>query len=262
MVSNNYLHNAHLPGDAFSLEAGSPGILLIHGFTATTAEVKPLAEFLHTQGYTISAPLLPGHNTQPQDLNRVKWQDWAENVELAYQKLASDHSTVIVGGESTGALLSLYLANLHPEIRAILLYAPALQLTLSTIRKIQLFLFAPFISATPKPNLDDNPYWQGYRVNPLKGTLQLLQLQDYLMPKLKQIKQPLLIVQGRQDPTVHPDTPGIIFEQVASKIKELHWMENSAHCVIIDQEMEQVNQITKNFILKILSNQQEEDLIK
>lgn len=248
------LHNSHLPGSAFNLTAGPTGILLIHGFTATTAEVRPLAEFLHKHGYTISAPLLPGHFSQPQDLNQVKWQDWATEVEQAYQALSQNCKQIIVGGESTGALLSLLLAIKHLEIKVILLYAPALRLNLSLFNKIKLQLFAPFIPYIPKPNLDDNPYWQGYPVNPLKGTLQLLRLQSYLRPRLNQVTQPMLLVQGRRDATVHPGVPDFLDQHVASKIKEIHWMDRSAHCVIIDQEMDQVNQITLNFLTKILNS--------
>jgi carboxylesterase len=251
LLAKSNIHNPHLPGDAFFWEAGETGLLLIHGFTATTAEVRPLAERLHKQGFTISAPLLPGHYTQPENLNQVKWHDWADEVERAYLELAKEHQPVMVGGESTGALLSLYLGIKYPEIHALLLYAPALRLTLTPFNKLKLFLFAPLISSIPKANLDDNPYWQGYPVNPLKGTLQLLRLQAYLTPRLKQVHQPLLIVQGRKDPTVHPETPDFIYQRVESKFKEKHWMEASAHCVIIDQEMEQVMQITLDFIQKI-----------
>ena len=60
--------NPHLEGDSFFWEGGEVGILLIHGFTATTAEVRPLAEFLHKNGYTVAGPLLPGHYTKPDDL--------------------------------------------------------------------------------------------------------------------------------------------------------------------------------------------------
>lgn len=236
------------------MEGGSTGILLIHGFTATTAEVRPLAEFLHKNGYTISAPLLPGHFTQPQELNQVKWQDWAAEVEKSFQNMAEKCNPVIVGGESTGALLSLLLAIKYPSIKAVLLYAPALRLNLSAINRIKLHLFAPFVPYIPKPNLDDNPYWQGYPVNPLKGTLQLLKLQSHLLPRLEQVHQPLLIVQGRRDATVHPSTPALIDSRVASDFREIHWMENSAHCVIIDQEMELVNQITENFLKNILNS--------
>ena len=104
---NPHLHNPHLPGDEFFWPGGSTGILLCHGFTATTAEVRPLGKVLAAAGYTIAGPLLPGHNTSPADLNRTRWQDWVRVYDEMLEKLYDHCETVIVGGESTGALLGL-----------------------------------------------------------------------------------------------------------------------------------------------------------
>jgi len=41
------IHNPHLEGGPFVWEGNRLGILLIHGFTATTTEVRLLAEKLH-----------------------------------------------------------------------------------------------------------------------------------------------------------------------------------------------------------------------
>ena len=66
MNSNPNLHNNHLEGDSFLWQGNATGILLSHGYTATTAEVRPLAEELHKQGYTTigcnrcTTPVLPG----------------------------------------------------------------------------------------------------------------------------------------------------------------------------------------------------------
>ena len=248
------IYNSHLDGNPFYWEAGPIGVLLIHGFTATVAEVRPLAEKLHATGYTVSAPLLPGHYTHPDDLNKVHWQDWVQTVEEGLLLLTSKCDRVIVGGESTGGLLSLYLGIHHPEISALLLYAPALQLNIGLFKRIQLHLIAPFVASLPKPDLGDDPFWQGYFVNPLKGIIQLLRLQQVVKPDLGKIKQPVLIVQGKLDMTVFSGVPEIIYDRIQSNTKEIYWMQESAHCVIIDQEKEQVNQITLDFLAKILKN--------
>jgi carboxylesterase len=237
-----------LHGEAFTWPGGSTGVLLVHGFTATVAEVRALASRLHGLGYTVSAPLLPGHYTHPADLNKVRWQDWVETVEQAYAGLTSRCQTVIVGGESTGGLLSLYLAQRHPEIAALLLYAVALRLAMRPIDAVRLRLAAPFIPWLPKPNMDDHTPWQGYPVNPLKGVLQLLALQKVVRPNLKQVTQPALIVQGRLDRTVQASVPEMIASGIRSKIIETHWLENSAHCVLLDYEAAAVEQMTIDFL--------------
>jgi carboxylesterase len=146
MTQSSVLRNPHLEGSTFLWGAGSIGVLLCHGFTATTAEVRPLAQALHAHGYTVAGPLLPGHGTTAPDCNRYTWQDWYASIEQMYLQLAGSCQKVVVGGESTGALLTLNLAVNYPEIAGILCYAPALRLNNGPIINILLPLFSPFIT--------------------------------------------------------------------------------------------------------------------
>ncbi len=246
------IQNPHLNGDPFLWEAGPTGVLLIHGFTATTAEVRPLAEKLHAAGYTVAGPVLPGHNTDdPANINRYTWRDWVSEVERAYRDLAARCARVFAGGESTGGVLSLWLGAHHPEISGLLLYAPALKLQISPLDQIKLHLLAPFVPYVPKQNDDDDLPWKGYTVNPIKGVQQLLKLQKAVWPLLPQIRQPVLIVQGRADATVDPAVPQEIYDRVRAPLKEIHWMEHSGHCVTIDRDAGRVAEITLAFLEKI-----------
>lgn len=245
------MRNPHLEGSSFTWEAGPTGVLLCHGFTATTAEVRILAQALFAKGYSTTAPLLPGHGTTPQDCNRYTWEDWYAALEKAYYKLAARSQTVVVGGESTGALLALSLAQKHKEVAAILCYAPALRLKLRRGEIFLLSLLAPFITSIPKPRpTDDNP-WQGYTVQPLKGARQLIRLQKSIRSILPSIHQPILIMQGRLDPTVHPQAPQEIYDRVSSSVKELHWLQHSTHCVILDKERDLATGISIDFLQRV-----------
>ncbi len=245
--------NPHLPGEAFFWEGGPVGVLLLHGLTATTAEVRPLAHILQGKGYTVAGPLLPGHGTKPEDLNRVTWSDWIWEAEQAYQYLATVCDRVFVGGESTGAVIALYLASQHPEIAGVLNYAPAIQLALDTPDMVRLYAAAPFMEFVPKSNSGGHPRWQGYPVNPLKGVIELVRLGREVRRRLPLIEQPILVVQGRHDTTIDPQSGEIILEGAASEVKELHWMENSTHVVIIDEELEKIGEITLRFMQNALA---------
>ncbi len=252
MSQSGNLRNPHLEGSSFYWGAGPTGVLLSHGFTATTAEVRLLAEALFARGYTVAAPLLPGHGTTPQDCNRHTWEEWYASCEKAYFELIAQCKNVIVGGESTGALLALYLASHHPEAKAVLCYAPALRIKMRREKIAVLSLLAPFITSIPKaPSTDNNP-WQGYKVYPVKGGAQLLRLQRAVFPILADVSQPIFIVQGKLDPTVHPDSPTVIYNRVSSTIKEQHWLENSTHCVILDKEHELAFSLTLDFLKRVL----------
>ena len=245
------IYNPQLDGDPFLWESGPTGVLLIHGYTATTAEVRPLARILHQQGYTVAGPLLPGHNTRPEDVNRYRWQDWVRAVEESYRQLATRCVRVVVGGESTGALLALYLASEHPEIAATLAYAPALKLKTGPLQTLLIRVLAPFIPHIRKKEMGDDPLWQGYAVYPLKGARELLRFQRQIRGRLGRINQPILIVQGRLDATVAPSAADIVHREVRSAVKELHWLPSSQHCVIIDRERELVNQLTLDFLRRV-----------
>jgi carboxylesterase len=252
MSSTSVMRNPHLEGSSFDWESGPVGLLLCHGFTATTAEVRLLAQALYAEGYSVSAPLLPGHGTTPEDCNRFSWQDWSDSLERAYSELTSRCKSVIAGGESLGALLVLHLAAAHPELKAVLCYAPALRLKLSRTKIVLLSLLAPFVTSIPKPASDDDNPWQGYGVEPLKGVQQLLQLQERVLSELTAIHQPILIMQGRLDPTVHPNSPQIIYDRVSSPVKQIHWLEKSTHCVILDKEHLLAADLTLEFLSRVL----------
>ena len=143
--------------------------------------------------------------------------------------------------------------HLLVEAAAVLTYAPALRLQITPWDRLRIRLLAPFIPYVPKPGSDQDTRWQGYPVNPLKGVLQLLRLQGEVRQALTAIRQPVLVVQGRLDRSVHPGVPEEILSSVNSQVCELHWMAHSRHVVLLDDELDQVTQITLSFLHRLLS---------
>lgn len=251
---NTYLHNPELQGDTFSFKGTrEDAVLLFHGFTATSNEVYRLGKVLNNAGFTSVGPLLPGHGTNPAELNKVRWRQWIATAEVEYQALAKTHRRVFVGGESNGALIALMLAARHPEIAGVLAFAPALIVPITFWQRLELYVIAPFVPSLPKGDLDGDKTWQGYKVNPLKALIQLISLQNETRKRLPEIRQPILIVQGRRDQTIDPHSAEVVYESVSSPVKELHWMENSRHCVLLDQENHLVTKITMDFLFKVLA---------
>lgn len=249
------LHNPHLEGETFFWEAGPVGVFLSHGYTATTVEVRLFANRLHEKGFSVGGPLLAGHGTHPENLNRVIWQDWVESGERVYEQLKSRCENIFLGGESMGGLVALYLASRHPEIRGVLLYAPAIKLTISTADRIKLYAGSIFMPYAKRESMDASDKWQGYHPElPIKGIVQMLRFQDAVKKILPQVKQPITIFQGRKDTTVDPIAGDMILQGVSSPVKELHWMEESSHPILIDVELDQVTDLSLRFMEKILKS--------
>ncbi len=254
MEEESVILNPELEGGSFFWKGGEIGVLLLHGLTATTAEVRPLAKRLFNEGYTVSGIILPGHGTTPEKLSQTHREDWMRASEEAYEELKRECSSVIVGGESVGALLAISLASEHPEIKGLLLYAPAMRLVASLFKKFLLVIASPFVFSVKKKITNDREglLWQGYKVNPLKTGLQLLKLQWEIMQRLNRIYQPILIIQATKDEIVDLKSGELILSGVQSAVKELFWMEKSGHIVILDKQFEEVLLITLDFIKKIL----------
>jgi len=249
---NSELHRPELESDSFFLEGGEVGVLLFHGLTATTMEVRLLATALHEEGYTVSAPLLPGHGTSPEQLNRTHRNDWLNCAESAYQELKKSCTKVFVGGTSTGALIAIHLAAQHPKICGILAYAPAMKLIFPWWQKVLLVLLSPFVFAYPKKGLDVRELWQGYKVYPLKAAAQLLFLQQEVFKLFPEIYHPILVIQGKNDTTLHPESSGIILQESSSAVKKFSWMKDSGHVLLLEKGHWDIEQQTLQFMSRIL----------
>jgi len=224
-------------------------LLFVHGFTATTVEVRPIANIFHSKGFTVSGPLLPGHGLSPEDLNLMNWKDWAQSVNDAYMKLKETHETVHVFGESMGALLSLWLASNQPEIKKIFLFSPALVINGLWRSK---FLW-PFKSFIYKKNIDDTMAWQGYNVVPLRAAASLYDFQQIVKRLLPLINTETFVFQGKQDTTIDPESSQLIYDGISSRKKRITRLEESRHCILLDKQLDLVVDMCSQEILRDIS---------
>ena len=235
---------AHLDPSAFQAAGGEVGVLLVHGFTGSAAETRPMGVYLADRGLTVRCPLLPGHGTQPQDLTRISWREWTGEVELALQALQTRCSTVFVGGLSLGSLLTLWLGAQHPEIAGLIPMSPAIRvqnrLAPLTLPLRYLFKYNPFGPMGDDDLGDPQAAERGwcYDETPLWGASQVLLLQWKVRRALPEIRQPVLIFQGRRDAHLDPRAADEVYEGVSSADRTVVWLERSGHNVLIDGERE------------------------
>ena len=242
----------HLDPSPFLLEGGPVGVLLIHGFTGSPPEMRLVGDYLHQRGLTVSGPLLPGHGTTVEDMNRCQWADWTGHVEGALADLQARCETVFVGGLSMGSLLTLYLAAHHPELDGAILYAPAVMVA---DRMIYLSPVLKYLMRQ-KPKSDDsdlsNPeaelcLWS-YEENPAFAAHELLKLIRRVRRLLPRVTCPLLVVHSTLDQAIHPHSARYTYERASSADKELVTLHDSGHCITVDSEWESVAKKTCEFI--------------
>jgi len=96
--------------EAFTLHGGNQAALLIHGFPGTPAEMRPIADVLHQEGWSIHAPLLPGFGTQIETLAERKQGEWAQAIRTTLNDMQQTYDTVILVGLSMGGALAIEAA--------------------------------------------------------------------------------------------------------------------------------------------------------
>jgi carboxylesterase len=215
-----------------------------------------LGKYLHSNGYTVSAPLLTGHGTVPADLENVKWEVWNKDVEKAYFKLKENHKKIYVIGTSLGASLASILAGSNSEISGLVLMAMPYRLRLEKL----MFLFARIILPFKKYYKKYYPPSFGssatvtrrisYQTYPIRSVLEILKLAKFSRRVISKITQPCFVMQSSVDHIVAKNSLEKIFEKVSSKVKQKKYLKNAYHTFISDIKNENVFEEILDFLDK------------
>lgn len=198
----------------FELGDGEDAVLLIHGFTGSPWDVRPLGEALARRGYHARGLRLPGHGTTPRAMTRVDHRDWEAAVEDGLEGLRG-RRRVFVCGLSMGALLAVILAARHPErVHGLALVAPALRFrgrTLELMRRFRrfplLFALRPWVEKQATDLEDTRALGEApiLRAWPSSRLGDLWAVQDRARDVLHRIRAPTLIAIAAQDHVVSPE---------------------------------------------------------
>jgi carboxylesterase len=242
-----------------SFPGGGDGkaVLLIHGFGAAPFDLKPLAVALYKEGIAVYAPLLPGHGTSVQDFARSGKKEWIAASDEAFDELSRKYRKVYVVGFSMGGDIALDIAA-KEKPAAVMLLAPCVFINGQSkfitpeyaIKHLSPFLFTDYVISKPsfcfdKKALAGRPV---YDLMPITTLRQLVSLEESVRNELPEVKEPLLVIQSKNDPTVDASGPGYIMSHVSSKDKGVFWVERSGHLLVLDAEKGRVIRKVSEFI--------------
>lgn len=108
------------------VDGRSPAILLIHGFGGSPFDYKPVEENLRKSGYAFKSILLPGHGTNPKDLQNTQMSDWLAKSFSEYDRLKGKYGGVSVVGFSMGEKYR-YVLQQKNQLKSWFLSAPILR---------------------------------------------------------------------------------------------------------------------------------------
>ena len=242
-------------GDPFFYKRGDTGILLIHGFTSTPQEMRSLGKYLAKKNITVYCPLLKYHGTVVEELVKGKLQDWNEQVIKEAEFLREHCKKIYIAGNSFGGNLTLLYASSH-RVDGIVSFGTPIFWKRERFHKSLYYILRQFKIFQKKeyPYLRKRIYPKTikrkvhYSKIPLPTLSQVIQSAALTKKVLKDIRDPILIVQSATDHMVDKRTPGYIYDKVSSTKKKLVWINDSYHVVLVDKYKEKVFEETYNFI--------------
>ncbi len=236
----------------FTFEGGDRAVLLLHGFTGTTADVRMLGRHLQKQGYTCHAPLYKGHGVPPEELVHTGPKNWWQDVVNGYEYLKErGHEEIAVCGLSLGGVFSLKIGYTLPIKGIVPMCAPVRPKTKDAIYKGVLAYAKQYKQLEKKSPEQIEKEMSAFEETPM-GTLQALQgLIDDVRDNLDFIYSPVFVVQARHDQMIDIESANLIHDHVESEEKTLKWYEDSTHVITLDKEKEQLHEDVYQFLEKL-----------
>jgi len=239
-------------GGAYWFEGNEVGCLLVHGFTGTPQNVRPLADYLARRGLAVSAPRMPGHGTTVADLDQTGPQDWLGAAEQALTELKERCSTVFVAGISMGGTLALELARRHPELAGVVVMAAPVQ----AMEALQ-----PLVDDPDRPVTVPAPWATvgvltedvgvggiAYLEMPLGALERGMGLMSQVREGLGDVTVPTLLIYGDADQVVDKANGPFVLEGIKAIDKRLLALPDSSHEVTLDVDRERVMVEVYDFI--------------
>ena len=230
---------------------GRVGALCLHGLTGTPYEVRPLAEALAAHGMRARGPVLPGHDSSPEELARVPYTAWIEAAREEIRKLRGQHETVFVAGLSMGGVVTLAIASegLADAIAVVgtpLRLHPAPVVALLPVAKY----VHPYLPKRGGSDIQDpeaRARHPGYKKMPLRSTHELVKMQRWVRKRLDRITTPIFVGHGALDRTADPHDAHEIAGAVSSDDRQLLILERSGHVAPVDYDGPRVSEAIAAF---------------
>lgn len=229
-------------------------VLLVHGWTSTAFELRQLGQRLNDVGCTVYAPILRGHGTTPKDLESVKWTDWYEDVEKAYEYLKRNHDSVFVGGSSIGGNLALLLSQRRPDVAGLILISTPLylrneRLGRSILKTVSLFMkYKKKYYPTNRAGVNASTRVTSYPTYPISNAFEAYDLIRESRRNVSRVVQPCFMAQSYHDHLVVRESLDQLYRSISSDSKKKLYVYGAYHTFVADPDKKFVHDEIAEFV--------------
>jgi acyl-CoA synthetase (AMP-forming)/AMP-acid ligase II/esterase/lipase len=219
------------------------GVVLVHDFTASPAELRALGQMLANAGYPVMGVRLKGHGTSPWDLRERSWNDWLGSVRRGIEIAANVADHVCVVGSCVGGSLALLAAAEKPRgLAGVVAASPALRFrdhslafvpVMHRLNRLAEWAYAEE-GLMPFRKVESDDGNLNYRHVPVRGLFELRRLVDELENRLPNVTCPVTILQNTGDPVIDPESATLIHDRIGSAEKVMQVIDSDRHSILHD----------------------------
>lgn len=253
-----------MPGaESISITEGSRGgVLLLHGYMGTVQTVRDWAMAFARAGFSVEAPLLPGHGTSVEEQLATRWPDYVDCAENAYHRLAERHQHIFVGGLCTGGMLAACVALNHPETLAGVI-------SVNGLFKLPGHWNFTFIEEMAQTNRRYFPWFRGKSIEDPNAPALIVYEQAAVAPivsmrpanvallaRLSEITCPVLVFTSLRDKVVPPEDTKAWSQKLSGPVEYVQ-LECSNHVATLDYDKGIIETRSVEFALAVTQKKSE-----
>ncbi|MEO5816555.1 MAG: alpha/beta fold hydrolase [Gemmatimonadaceae bacterium] len=242
---------------SFRLE-GTNGrsLLLLHGSGDTPQSLRYLAGRLHAAGYTVFAPLLPGHGRSPRAFATATADDYYQAANAALAGMRPSRNWVGLVGLSMGGAIAARLAVETPDVHILALLAPYLAPP-ADVRWVRAMaplwgFTAPYLRGRGEASVHDreaDAQSRAYGTFSPGALTALARTAHEGLRALPAVTQPTLVINSEQDNRIPRKLALGALEKIRAPMEQ-HWVAGCGHVITVDYCKDTVADLVVAFLAR------------
>ncbi len=213
------------------------GVLLLHGFGGSRDDVRSLYDAMKAAGYHVRMPVLRGHEGDKKAFAKATHTDWIGSGEAAFLELQKTHRRIVVVGFSMGGLLAVQLYNKYRFDGLVTINTPVFYWDFKRIFANLRFDIKTYAEWYLKASVS----------KPVHALYEFSTLLRLSKPLFRQVTCPAMVIQARDDDTVHYKSACWILKQMQGR-KKLVWFCQGGHLILLTSKQKKVARAVLSFL--------------
>ena len=234
-------------------------ILLIHGFVGGIYDYGNLQNELQVnRKFDVYTFTLPGHEKNV--VKDVKYEEWIKEAKNQIEFLINhNYKEIYLIGHSMGGVIAAHLASTYPQVKKLVLAAPAFRYFYFKDGKVNIKGINETLKSMPELLKEEGKEKVIARIQktPITTMMEFTKLVNKYQNDIENITCPILTIHGLEDKVVPEEGTNYVYESVKSKTNILVNIKNVTHDCFTQKRKEEVKKIITDFLLKHPRNKKE-----